>query len=362
MNGVRLMPLAPPAKTSALRKGRFSSVAYRAALRMPGLYKWIRGREDTAQINRDERILTGIAAQLAPDIIHAFRTVPEGALGLRLKQRFPQVPFFLSTWGQDLVAWTKFGRRVHAETRRVIEAVDVLFPDNPRDARLASEEFGLSKSARVHVMPAPGGVDTPALMRVDAAPLAAGWTGSPRLLAARGYENVYVKLRVQLEAFRLFRLRYPEAHLYIDGPAGHPGKEQTLRWIQRLQLQNHVSLVHLDRGAFLASMKACDLYVSATLSDGLPVSLLEALYFGLIPAVYDHESTAPLLRSVAEAATFTRMSPEDIAACWSRALSAAPTREHRMARNREVIRGQYDRDSNLSRVAEMYRRAVTEAR
>ena len=44
-----------------------------------------------------------------------------------------------------------------------------------------------------------------------------------RVLAARGYENVYVKLRVQLEAFRLFRLSYPDAHLYIDGPAGHPG-------------------------------------------------------------------------------------------------------------------------------------------
>ncbi|HET7459707.1 MAG TPA: glycosyltransferase, partial [Longimicrobium sp.] len=360
MEGVRLHPLAPAVDRKRTRAGMVGALAYRVSLHLPGVYKRLRGWEDMQLIRGNRARVHELAGELAPDVIHGFRVLPESVLAAEASRACPGVPLFVSTWGQDFVAWTTIGKNVDRATREVMAAVDHLLPDNRRDERLARAEFGLSPRATTHVMPATGGLDVPFLRaQLGGPPL--GLKGRPTLLSMRGYENIYVKVRVLLEALRLFLGDHPDAHLYLDGPAGHAGAGAVRRWIGELGLERSVTMVHLSRVELFRHMQACDLNVSATTSDGLPMSLLESLWFGQVPVVKDHESTIPPLSPGVNGIAYPRIDPRTIADAWREAMRLVPAREARTRANRELIARDYERSGNLRRVEEMYRGAVAAA-
>jgi glycosyltransferase involved in cell wall biosynthesis len=246
---------------------------------------------------------------------------------------------------------------IDGATRKVVRAADWLLPDNPRDGRLAREQFGLSAAAGIRVTTVPGGLDLASLsLALTETP--PRLPGSPRLLAMRGYENLYVKLRIQLEALALLRRDHPTVMLYVVGPPHHPGRAAAVRWCRNLGLEANVTFVSPERSELLRYMQACDLYVSATTSDGLPMSLLEALFFGLIPVVFDHESTAHVARDARGVVTFSTLEARSLANAWRRALEMLPNREQYVAHNRALLEREYARDSNLHAVSSLYRRAA----
>jgi glycosyltransferase involved in cell wall biosynthesis len=357
MDGVTLRALQGSAVSSSLRTGRLGPMAYRASLLFPFLYNRVRGREDLVHIERNRAAILGATSDLHPEIIHAFRTLPEGGLGEMLKRHFPDVPFFLSTWGQDFVTWPRLHPGIDDATRAVVRAADWLLPDNPRDGRLARESFGLPAGAGVRVTTVPGGLDLDTLSSVLTG-LPPVLAGSPKLLSMRGYENLYVKLRVQFEALALLKRDHPNVMLYVIGPANHPGRAVAVRWCRQLKLEKHVMFASPERGALLQYMRACDLYVSSTTSDGMPMSLLEALFFGLISVVADHESTSDVAREARGIVTFSTLEGRTLANAWRRGLEMLPHRPERIAHNRALLEREYARDSNLAVVSRIYREAA----
>ena len=351
MPGVHL--IQPPGTAEpALRTGVAGELAYRISLTMPSLYTHLRGRELLRQGRRLGDALRGTVGDVDPHLIHVLRTQPEGIAALPLRRLFPKAPFLLSTWGQDFVVWARSSRRLERATREVIGNTVHAFPDNDRDARLLTEWFDFPTGAST-VMPATGGLVTDSLDSVDRA-LPVALPGEPSLLSMRGYENAYIRMRVLLQALRLFIRRFPRAHLYVDGPKGHPGRRAIERWAKRYGVQTHVTLVHLDRNELFDYMRATDLYVSATISDGLPMSLLEALYFGQVPVVADLESIRPPLVPGVNGVVFDTISAQSIAAAWERALPFVAARDERQRCNREQLAEKFGRTANLRRMEQVY--------
>jgi len=172
----------------------------------------------------------------------------------------------------------------------------------------------------------------------------------------RGYQNIYLETRSILEAMARFARTHPRARLYFDGSSGHPGERAHERWIRRLGVNDAVSQLHLTRPQVLRAMQHCDLYVSASASDGLPISLLEALYFGMVPVVTRHESYVPPLEEDGNAVTVGSHDPAEIAEAWDRALRLAGDRHSRIRANRARLEDGFMRDANLERVVTLYGR------
>jgi glycosyltransferase involved in cell wall biosynthesis len=356
MDGVDLIELAGIGRASSIaRSGGIGRMAQRIAEAAPRLYLRARLRETVGEVTRNVDRIKEIAATLHADVVHGLRTHPEGVLAGLLAEASGSPPLFLTTWGQDLVAWAANSAKLRRWTGKLMPQVHTLLPDNARDARLARQRYGLGPEATIKVMPATGGLD---LEEMDAVVPDRRSTPGPLLLAPRGYQNVYNRTEVLLEALVRFRRAHPDAHLYLTGMQGHAGAAQHRRWISRHRLEGSAEQIHPQRPELLSLMAGCDLYVSATRSDGLPMSLLEAMYLGQVPVVSRLESTTPPVENGVNGITVETREPADIAEGWQRALVLADDRDALTQVNREMIRTHYDRSRNLEAVAELYRAAV----
>ena len=102
-----------------------------------------------------------------------------------------------------------------------------------------------------------------------------------------------------------------------------------------------------------------EMYVSSTLSDGLPISLLEAMYFGQLPVVTRHESVSPPIVEGSNGFTVPSQSAADIASAWARAVRLTPDRDRIMGENRVMISEDVrPREESRSRCASLCRSSL----
>lgn len=343
-------------------KGVVGKVVYNVMQKLPKVLVLLRMREYLYQIQKYQKNILAFIPMIQPDIIHAFRMQPEVIVASSLKKAFPKVPFVVTTWGQDFVLFTRQGGALHRLCQQSLEQVDLLLPDNERDERLAREEFGLNPQAMCKVMPATGGLNVGELEHIQETKN--NLKGKINLLSMRGYENSYIRIQVLIKAFSQFVKKYPEAHLYIDANIRIQDATRDamiLRWIQNEQLERSVTLLHLNRTELFQYMKACDMYVSATISDGLPMSLVEALFWGMIPVVVDHESTKKIVADTLGSVVYQKIEPAAIAHAWEEAIKYLHNRTDRTKYNQQVLKVNYEREKNLRQVEDLYERLVSKA-
>ena len=91
-----------------------------------------------------------------------------------------------------------------------------------------------------------------------------------------------------LPAFQCFHTTHPNAHLVLAGPDERGGRTRTGNLVRQLDMQDHVTFTGLLRGPQrIAALRESDLYVLPSPSEGLSISLLEALYVGIPVLVTD---------------------------------------------------------------------------
>lgn len=325
---------------------------YYISCKIPKLYSFLRLRQEVKfmdiLINKANMILPQLEK---PDIIHDLRNFPEGAISLLLLQKFPNTPLFLTTWGQDLVLWSKGNKKIRELTDKLLKSTCMAIPDNQRDANIIKNLTKITAN-NVFVMPATGGINHQELAIYKNARI--NLQGNPKILSTRGFNGLYVKCDILLDALKIFLLAYPEAHLYIDGPSNHPGRYFLNKKIKQLRLANHVTITNLDRPGLLTYMNNCDMYVSATTSDGLPMSLLESLYFNQIPIIHNLDSISPPIEHGVNGILYNRIEPNEIANAWKEGYKLISTYQQRAIYNQELINRDYQRDINLFKLKELY--------
>jgi glycosyltransferase involved in cell wall biosynthesis len=365
MDHVTILPLQSPQEINprkVITKGVVGKLVYNVMQKLPTILVRLRMREYLYQIQKYQKNILAFVPMIQPDIIHAFRMQPEVIVASSLKKAFPKVPFVVTTWGQDFVLFTRQGGALHRLCQQSLEHVDLLLPDNERDESLAKKEFKLNQHALCKVMPATGGLNLGELEHIQEAVI--NLKGKINLLSMRGYENSYIRVQVLIKAFGQFVKKYPEAHLYIDANIRIQDATRDamiLRWIQHEQLERSVTLLHLNRTELFQYMKACDMYVSATISDGLPMSLVEALFWGMIPVVVDHESTRKIVAETHGSVVYQNIEPDTIFHAWEKALKYLHDRADRTKYNQQVLKEKYEREENLRQVEDLYERLVSKA-
>lgn len=226
---------------------------------------------------------------IKPDIVHAMRIQYEGLL---VRFALTNGKFYLSIWGQDIVQYQRNILFTYLN-KRVLSKVDTLFVDTKRDKCLA-ESMGLSKNSSIEVLPATGGLKLYHFamsynfeLRQKKKEKFLINKNTLTFLSCRGFGRRYLLTNKLISAFSILIENGYNLYLIIDGNRSTPGYWELLKIIKVHNLSKNIKLLSYSHQELQEAMKSLDFYISLTLSDGTPISMLESMANGMIPVVSD---------------------------------------------------------------------------
>jgi glycosyltransferase involved in cell wall biosynthesis len=229
---------------------------------------------------------TRIVCGLQPDMVHALRIPFEGMLASVTPK---DIPFLVSTWGNDLTLHAHTSPFMAAHTRKALKRADGLISDTHRDVRLA-KEWSLSGDAPTLVVPGNGGLDLDRVKEIirrndlsfDLP------QDRPLIINPRGFRPGSVHQDTFFKSIPLVLEKVPQAFFICTAMLGQPEAE---KWVRALGIQDHILLLpYLPQEQLWQLYSRSQVYVSLSSHDGTPNTFLEALACGCFPVVGDIES------------------------------------------------------------------------
>ena len=100
----------------------------------------------------------------------------------------------------------------------------------------------------------------------------------PRIIMSRRLERGN-NISVGIKAFRIVKQKYPRAELYITGDG--PQREYLEEMVRSERIHGVTFTGNISQEDLAAQFSQSDIYLNTSTIDGMPLSLLEALYCGL---------------------------------------------------------------------------------
>jgi len=216
------------------------------------------------------RTLAEVAAEVAPDLVHA-HWLPESGW---MAAREGLAPLVCSAWGSDVLLLRGIGRR---RAKRALDSASLVFASSAHLARASRELAG--RDLRVEVVR--WGLDFDRFSPGDqlAARHALGVPqGAPLVVSVRGFDPVY-NPRLLLDALAHVRARLPDAHLLFKHTLVTSPQEIGAA-ADELGLGDAVTMVGRGQADMADVYRAADVVVSISSSDSSPRSVWEALACG----------------------------------------------------------------------------------
>lgn len=302
---------------------------------------------------RPARRLARLIERVKPDLIYTLEFQHAAYLALEARSHvapsaFP--PWAAQNWGNDIFFFGRFPE--HAERiRRVLAACDYYDCECERDVRLA-REFGF-KGEVLPVLPNAGGYPLERLRALRAP----GPTSARRLILLKGYQGWQGRALVGVEAIRraapalkgyrigVFSARTEDVHLAV-----HLASQDTGIPFDIIPPSSQDEIFRLH-GRARAS-------IGLNITDGISISVLEAMVMGSLPIQSDTgsaeewvrdgvsgfivrpEDPAQVAEAIVRAATDDRLVDEAAAANWETArqrLDEAVVRPQVIANYRKLL-------------------------
>ena len=210
-----------------------------------------------------------IVREIQPDLVHAHFITKYGFHLPFLNVR----PTVVSAWGDDVLILPQRSRIIAAFTGAVLNRTDLIYAVSQNIKSHLASDFGIAE-AKIRYMPF--GIDTrmfcPGTPKVEE-------TSEISVLCNRGFFPVY-DIRTLVEGFHWAHLRDERLRLILKG--GGPEKDAIRELVRSLGVGDVVSF--RERSLYTEvprDYQQADIFVSTALSDGTPVSLLEAMASGL---------------------------------------------------------------------------------
>ena len=275
-----------------------------------------------------QRRFLRLVDEIRPELVHALRIPFEGMLASVTP---PGIPLVVSIWGNDLTLHARGSFLMAGLTRRTLRRADGLMADARRDIRLGGE-WGFAPGKPGLVVPGAGGI------RIEEIEAGAGSEALPEELPdapivfnPRGQRPGSLRQDVFFQSIPLVLEKVPQALFLCPNLAGDLEAEH---WVDALGIRPNTKLwPRLGRGKMLRLFKQAQVFVSPSIHDGTPNSLLEAMACGCFPVVGDIESmqewVTPGVNGLLVDATSARLLADGIiAALENPALRARAKKEN----------------------------------
>ena len=312
----------------------------------------IPGLRGVLMLTARRRALIALLKQIQPDVLHA-QSVADPGWFAALSGFHPLV---LTAWGSDVLLGLQRGPRLHRWlTRNALRHADLL----TADARSVLD------AARPHLRPGAQvelirfGVDTrafsPGVDTTWRARLALG--AGPVLLSIRQCHPLY-NIDIIIRAFTRVREAIPNGRLVVklvSQDANDPYLAAMRALADQLALGDAVVYVPQVAYAEIPDLyRAADVVLSVPSSDGLPVSVLEAMACGT-PVI---ASDLPALRELADDGADLSLVPARDVEALSRAIMAIladPVRKAQVVeQNLATVRRTADFGVEMARMEQLY--------
>jgi glycosyltransferase involved in cell wall biosynthesis len=281
-----------------------------------------------------------VIRSLDPDLVHAHHVTSYGLIALASGRR----PLVVTAHGSDVLVSPRnpLLRRVVARVLRAAALITV-----PSQHMAAAVE-ALTAPREKRVVTFQYGVDVARLVELGDRVRSSSTPAAPRIVCARHLWPVY---RVDLLIRALARMR-DAGHDFTCDIAGDGPERHALEGLTReLLLDARITFLgHLSPLETQELMAASDVYVSVAESDGVSISLLEALALGLVPVLSDIPANRDWIEDGASG-MLVQLSAEGIADGIVRATRLDRATAART--NRETVRARADRATNLGAFAEL---------
>ncbi len=207
--------------------------------------------------------------QINPDLIHAHFITKYGF-------HLPFLPgkiTIVSAWGDDILILPKKSRIIRAFTQHVLNHATLIYAVSRDIQRHIAEDFGISPEKTAYM---PFGIDTETFKPRS---IAEDEKEDLVLFSNRGFYPVY-NIETLIRGFSIAHEENPDLRLVLKGEG--PEKERMQGLVHSLELEDVVTF----RGKTGYSdvpqdYRAADIFITTSVSDGTPVSLLEAMASGL---------------------------------------------------------------------------------
>lgn len=290
---------------------------------------------------KSARRLQAILARVQPDLVHALRIPFEGMLAAEAAGKRPLV---VSVWGNDFTLHALSSPLMRHYTSRTLQAADALHADCQRDVRLA-RQWGLPEGVPTLVVPGGGGIR---LDEIEAAARGAGefpeeLPPGDLVVNPRGQRPGSLRQDVFFQAIPGVLKKIPAA-LFVCPPLA--GDAEAEHWVDALGVRSRVRLwPRLEQKQLWSLLHRAQVYVSPSLHDGTPNSLLEAMACGCFPVVGKVESLCEWLRHGENGLLVDPSDPQALAEAIVSALRDPRLRAEAAQQNASILstRAEYGR-------------------
>lgn len=290
-----------------------------------------------------------------PNLVHSLEMQRCGYLTLVSRKQLNDhrsPPWIYSSWGSDIFF---FGRRPDHQPRirEVLSSCDYYIADCNRDVELA-KDFGL-RGEVLGVFPAAGGFDLKRLRQLGSrVPVHAR-----KVIAVKGYQDEDWGGRAfnALEALRLSAAELKEYEVVVfSATSDVKSRAESLTKETGIKLS---VLPQSPSDEIIRLMGRARIAMGVGLTDGTPISMLEAMIMGAFPIQADTVSTAEWIRDGESGFIVPAEEPERIARALQRALADDHLVEQAAKLNTVVADERLDQEILRPRIVEMYKRAAT---
>jgi glycosyltransferase involved in cell wall biosynthesis len=265
-------------------------------------------------------------------------------------------PHLVMPWGSDILLEPDRSWAIRMAVRYVLRRADMITCDCQV---VADKIVQLSGYPRERIVVFPWGVDR-RLFHPDVPPTperrALGWDGNPVLIMNRTFRPLY-NVSGFLEAMPRVLERRPDVRVFLLG-AG-PQEPMLRSLARRLGLEDVVRFVGPVPPEQMATwLRASDLYVSNSFSDGASLSLLEAMSCGLPVVVSDVPALLEWVTDGVNGLVVPRGDSAALARAMVRLVEDDAARGRMGRENRAIAVQRADWAANFRRLEEIYRRLV----
>lgn len=310
------------------------------------------------KIYQAARFLKKLLYEIKPDILHGGQVHTDGFYCALANFH----PFLLMPWGSDILIYAKKKYSwLRLMTKFALKRADAVMCDCES---VKKEIIGMGSSfgAKTEIVYY-AGIDlrkfNPA---VDGSAVREklGWKDEKILIMTRNFRPIYA-VEYFLRALPQVIQKVSDTRVILCGDG--PLKETLVNIVRELSLDSHVAFAgHVPNEELVAYLRAADIYVSTSLSDGTSSCLMEAMACALPVVVSDVPANLEWVEHGRNGFIVPRKDSTVLANSIIELLQDAELRKEFRDRNLVMAQERADLEKNLDKLERIYHRLMSEKR